>query len=251
MKGMRFVSTVFLLCCCCSAPLIGDMWSAPNGQTYTTQAGSTPPVSGAQRVANPTTKQVQTKSGQTGLQVVIPSAPSGDQLQNLLGKDNQKSSSTQVTPQPIKTSQALWDARVGQTGGQCAVFAQKARPELTGFGNANQMPDTARKNGFEVDGTPHVGSVMVVEKPVGSTYGHAEVVTSAMKLGEKYVMTIVDSNANEDGLVSARTIHYTPAENGAYGNYGKYEEASPGTTKLAKGLVVMGFINGKTQPATK
>ena len=227
------------------------MWSAPNGQTYTTQAGSTPPVSGAQRVANPATKQVQTKSGQTGLQVVIPAAPSGDQLQNLLGKDNQKSSSTQVTPQPIKTSQSLWDARVGQTGGQCAVFAQKARPELTGFGNANQMPATAKRNGFVVDGTPQVGSVLVIEKPAGSKDGHAEVVTSAMKLGEKYVMTITDSNANEDGLVSARTVYYTPSENGAFGNYGKYEEASPGTTKLAKNLVVMGFINGKAPNSAK
>ena len=113
------------------------------------------------------------------------------------------------------------------------------------------MPDNARNNGFEVDGTPRVGSVLVIEKPVGSKYGHAEVVTSVQKAGEKYVLNIMDSNANEDGLVSARTVYYTPSENGVYGNYGKYEEASPGKTKLAKDLVVMGFINGKVTSSTK
>ena len=113
------------------------------------------------------------------------------------------------------------------------------------------MPDNARKNGFEVDGTPRVGSVMVIQKPGGSKYGHVEVVTSAMKVGAKYIMTIVDSNANEDELVSARTVYYTPSENGAYGNYGKYEEMFPEATKFARDLVVMGFINGKVKNATK
>jgi hypothetical protein len=116
------------------------VWSLPNGQTITTQAGSTAPVIGAKRVSPPA-KQVQPSSGQPKLQVVVPSAPSVNQLQGLLTKPSWES---------IKTSQFLIAARNGNKGGQCAAFAQNARPELLGFGNANQMPDNAKNNGCEV-----------------------------------------------------------------------------------------------------
>lgn len=152
---------------------------------------------------------------------------------------------------PIKTSQLFANATVGQASGQCAAIAQYARPELTGFGNANQMPDNARKNGFEVNGTSRVGSVLVIAKPQGSTYGHAEVVTSVQKVGDRYLLTIKDSNVNEDERISARTVYYTPSENGTFGNYGRYEEATPGLTRLAKDLVVMGFIRNKPSSTTK
>lgn len=241
MKSEPGIVITLSLFACGAAPLSADEWSLPNGQTITTQAGSTPPVIGAKRVSSPA-KQVQPSAGQPTLQVVVPSAPSFGQLQGLLPKPSWEA---------IKTSQFLSDARVGQNGGECAVFAQHARPELLGFGNANQMPDTARKNGFEVDGTPRVGSVMVIAKPVGSTYGHAEVVTSTAKVGDKYVLTVMDSNANQDAIISSRTVYYTPSVNGTFGNYGKYEEATPGLTKLAKDLIVMGFIQNKPASTTK
>lgn len=249
-----------LLWCCFPKPLKAEVWYLPNGQTITTQAGSTPPVIGAQLTPYPDANHVQNGRIQAAPQVFIPPAPSVAQLQDLIPTTLQASSLPQVQPQskvpkaivePIKTSLYFRDAKVGQTGGQCAAFAQYSRPELTGFGNANQMTDNALKNGFEVNGTPQVGSVLVIEKPVGSTYGHAEVVTSVQKLGDKYVLAIMDSNANEDGLVSARTVYYTPSDNGAYGNYGRYEEMSPETTKLAKDLVVMGFINEKVASSIK
>ncbi len=211
----------------------------PDGGTITTQAGSTPPVRGARRTPYPGTKQAQ-----LGPQVVIPSAPSVAQLQGLI---------PQVDGAPIPTSQYFRDVKVGQPGGQCAAFAQNARPDLkvyAPYGSANRMPDKARANGFEVNGMPRVGSVMILAKPVGSTDGHAAVVTSAMKVGEKYVLTIVDSNANKDETISARTVYYIPSESGSYGNYGRYEEAVPGSTRLAKDLIVMGFIQSKPASAT-
>ena len=240
------VTVAGVLCCCLSTGLQAETWYLPDGSTMTTQAGSTPPVSGARRVPYPGTKQAQ-----GGPQVVIPSAPSIAQLQGLLPKLPAPSSQPTAIGDPIKTSPRFADAKVGQSGGQCAAFAQYARPELMGFGNANQMPDSARRNGFEVDGVPRVGSVLVVAKPKGSTYGHAAVVTSAQKEGERYVLTVKDSNANEDELVSVRTVYYTPSQDGTFGNYGAYEEATPGLTKLAKDLVVMGFIQDKPTSTTK
>ena len=233
---------LLLLCCCSLAPLSAEVWYLPNGQTITTQAGSTPPVSGARRVPYTDVKQVQNGTGQAAPHISTPPAPSASQLQGLL---------PQAIVAPIKTSQYFRDAKVGQTGGQCAAFAQYSRPELAGFGNANQMPDNARTNGFEVNGTPRVGSVLVIKKPAGSTYGHAEVVTSVQRVGDRFVLTIMDSNANEDGLISARTIYYTPSETGTCGNYGRYEEVSHGMTKLANDLVVMGFIHERTTSASK
>ena len=232
--------------CCLSTPIQAETWYLPDGSTMTTQAGSTPPVSGARRVPYPSTRQ-----NHAGPQVVIPSAPSVAQLQGLLPKLGAPSSPTRPLGDPIETSTRFADAKVGQTGGQCAAFAQYARPELMGLGNANQMPDSARRNGFEVDGVPRVGSVLVVAKPQGSTYGHAAVVTSVQNDGERYALTVKDSNANEDELVSVRTVYYTPSQNGTFGNYGAYEEATPGLTKLAKNLVVMGFIQDKPASTTK
>lgn len=239
------VSMAGILCCSLSTPIQADTWYLPDGSTMTTHAGSTPPVSGARRFPYPGMKQIP------GPRVVIPSAPSVAQLQGLLPNLEAPSSLPKPIGDPIATSPRLADAKVGKPGGQCAAFAQYARPELMGFGNANQMPDSARRNGFEVDGTPRVGSVLVVARPKGSTNGHAAVVTGVQKEDERYVLTVKDSNANEDELVSVRTVYYTPSQNGTFGDYGAYEEATPGLTKLAKDLVVMGFIQDKSASTTR
>lgn len=226
MKGTPVIVIAFLLCCCSAQPIRAETWYLPDGRTITTQAGSTPPVSGARLTPYTNVKQNQSGVGQSGRQVVIPSAPSIAQLQGHLPVVPQPTA-PQAIADPIKTSQFFANATVGQAGGQCAAFAQFARPELTGFGNANQMPDNARKNGFEVNGTPRVGSVLVIAKPQGSTYGHAEVVTSVQRVGDRYVLNIKDSNVNEDERISTRIVYYTPSENGTFGNYGRYEEAAP------------------------
>ncbi len=240
------VACVIILCGCFSTRLKAEVWYLPNGQTITTQAGSTPPVSDARREPYPNAERLQNQAGETSIPVnTITPAPSVAQLLGLLPQENGA---------PIITSPYFSDAKVGQPGGQCAAFAQNARTDLRAYapyGSANKMPDKARENGFEVNGTPRVGSVLIIAKPEGSTDGHAEVVTSVMKVGEKFVLTIVDSNANKDEIISARTVYYTPSENGAFGNYGRYEEATPGLTKLAKDLVVMGFIHDKPASTSK
>lgn len=238
-------ATVVLLCFCSIAPLVAEEWYLPNGQTITTQAGSTPPMSDARREPYPKAEQPQNQAGESPYPAIVTAAPSVAQLSGLLPQENGAT---------IKTSQYFSDAKVGQPGGQCAAFAQKAREDLlryAPYGSANKMPDMARENGFEVNGIPRVGSVLIVAKPTGSTDGHAEVVTSVMRTGERYILTIMDSNANKDEIISARTIFYTPSENGTFGNYGKYEEASPGLTKLAPDLIVMGFIQEKKADETE
>lgn len=207
----------------------------------TTQPGSTPPVSGARLYPYPNTVHAQPAH-----QVVVIPAPSFSQLKNLLPTMDP----SQGASADIAIAQKFKDSIDGQHGGQCAAFAQLARTELAGFGNANKMPENARRNGFEVNGTPRVGSVLVIAKPQGSMYGHAEVVTSVQKEGNRYVLTIKDSNVNEDERISTRTVYYTPSENGTFGNYGRYEEATPGLTGLAKDLVVLGFIQDKPANTT-
>lgn len=239
------VVCVIVLCGCFSTRLKAEVWYLPNGQTITTQADSTPPVSDARREPYPNAEQIQNQAGENPFPVIVPQAPSGAQLLGLL---------PQASVWPIKTSQYFNEAKAGQPGGQCAAFAQNARTDLKDYapyGSANKMPDKARENGFEVNGTPRVGSVMILAKPEGSTDGHAEVVTSVMKVGGKFVLTVVDSNANMDEIISARTVYYTPSENGVFGNYGRYEEATPGLTKLANDLVVMGFIQDKPVSTSK
>lgn len=224
MRDVKLVVCVLLLCSCLFKPICAEEWLLPDGQTVTTMDTSTPPVSGAQRVQH---------------QVVVPSAPSVAQLLGLLPKEYGA---------PISTSPYFSDAKVGWPGGQCAAFAQNARPDLKDYApyrSANKMPAKARENGYEVNGTPRVGSVLIIAKPAGSTDGHAEVVTSVMKVGEKFVLTIMDSNANKDEIISARTVYYTPSDNGVFGNFGSYEEATPELTKLANDLIVMGFIHEK------
>ena len=237
--------TSVLLCFYFLIPLKAEVWYLPDGQTITTQAGSTPPVSGARRVPYPNAKQVQTDPA--SLPATVTPAPSTAQLQALLPQ------AVEVEA-PIKTSPDFAKATVGDRGGQCAAFAESARPELMRYGpygSANKMPDKARASGFEVNGIPRVGSVLIIAKPLGSTDGHAEVVTDVLKDGDRYILTVMDSNAGKDERISERTVYYTPAENGSFGNYGRYEEAIPGLTKLADNLIVMGFIQKNTNTETK
>ena len=69
MRNTSVIVSALLLFCCFLTPLGAEEWLLPDGQTMTTMGGSTPPVSGAQRVQYP---------------VVIPSAPSAAQLLGLL-----------------------------------------------------------------------------------------------------------------------------------------------------------------------
>ena len=239
-RTTAFLATVIFLGLCLANTLKAEEWYLPNGQTITTQAGSTPPVSEARRepYPNPTLPQIQANDAPLPVITIVP-APSIAQLTGLL---------PQNVEGPIMTSREFSDAQVGQWGGECAAFAQKAREDLlhyAPYGSANKMPDKARDNDFVVNGTPRVGSILIIAKPTGSKDGHAEVVTGVRKDGDRYILTIKDSNANFDELISSRTIYYTPSENGAFGNFGTYEEASPGLTKLAPNLIVMGFIQEK------
>ena len=69
MRDTSVAVSALLLCCCFLTPLSAEEWLLPDGRTLTTMDGSTPPVSGAQRVQYP---------------VVAPSAPSVAQLLGLL-----------------------------------------------------------------------------------------------------------------------------------------------------------------------
>jgi surface antigen len=246
------VVLAFALSACCSVRLCAETWYLPDGKTMTTSAGSTPPVSGATLYPHSNVDYGM----KAAYPLIICPAPSFSQIVELLPKldppqDQPLATGSQVKDDSIETTKAFKDALLGQHGGQCAAFVQHARPELSGFGHGNKMPAKALAMGFEVNGIPRVGSVLSIEKAGGSEYGHAGIVTSVLKDGKRYLLTIKDSNANEDELISSRSVYYMPSENGVFGNYGKYEEMFPGSTRLAKELVVVGFIHEKLPSAAK
>jgi hypothetical protein len=241
MKMIRQIRIASLLLTFCLQALRAEEWYLPDGQIMTTQAGSTPPVSGARLHPYPNTINAPPAN-----QVIVMPAPSISQLKDLLPKMD----ASQGAFPDIAIAQKFKDALDGQHGGQCAAFAQLARPDLAGFGNANKMPAKALEMGFEVNGVPRIGSVLSIEKAGGSEYGHAVVVTGVHKEDYRYRLTIKDSNASENELISTRAVYYTPSENGVFGNYGKYEEIFPGASRLAKDLVVIGFIHERLANTT-
>ncbi|MBI5437676.1 MAG: M23 family metallopeptidase [Nitrosomonadales bacterium] len=58
MKTRIISSTIFAVSLSVSPAIYADCWRLPNGQTLTTNAGSTPPVNGAQRIQCPSQQQL-------------------------------------------------------------------------------------------------------------------------------------------------------------------------------------------------
>ena len=90
--------------------------------------------------------------------------------------------------------------QTGEHGGQCVVFVQKMRPELTfGWGDAANGPKRAREEGFEVNSLPRVGAAFIDPARPGNRYGHTGIVTSVTKdqvNGRDYYRLLIDdSNA--------------------------------------------------------
>lgn len=171
----------------CSTAIRAEVWYLPNGQTITTQAGSTPPVRGARRVPYPGQQQVQQGWGQVNQQPLLPQPQQSVQQRGQQPVNPARGVNTQVLGQ-------------GPAYSNCVLFARSRVPSLPyGLGNWNGKMAAINSR------APKTGSIAMipyVDPATQEAIGHAAFVERV----EGTSITLLDANWKRNTLTRRTSI---------------------------------------------